>query len=196
MMWSFKNDSSSDLDPFSIVMLTGIEVRNNGQYWLTADQCDSAANFLLATTSYEKVSAGSYGRCTPIGEIITAKYDTADGTPANEENWGPDNGTFKLKKNFGGGHYAVIGADSDAEVAVVMNTGVIQRWGKADANIAAAASGTVSVYVGTGAPTSWTDSGDNVTARNITDQQADSGNDVLLTYAGSEWTLLPLECPA
>ena len=123
-------------------------------------------------------------------------YDTGDGTPANEENWGPDNGTFKLKKNFGGGQYAAIGSDTDSELAVVMYTGVIRRWGKADANIGGPGSGTVSVYVGDGNPSSWTDSGDNVTANNITDQQADSGSAVELYYAGSQWNLWPLECPA
>lgn len=195
-MWNFKNDSSSTLAAFGVINLTGVEKQDNGEFWLTADQCDSAANFLLAVNGPQQVAAGEYGLCKPLSETLVVSYDTGDGTPANEENWGPDNGTFKFKKNFGGGHYAVVGADSSSELAVVMNTGVVQRWGKADANIAAAATGTVSVYAGTGAPTSWTDSGDNVTARNITDQQADSGNDVLLTYAGSEWTLLPLECPA
>jgi hypothetical protein len=195
-MMRFKNDSSSDMPAFSIVNLTGATVGDDGVITLTADQCDSAANFLLATTGLEEVKAGKYGRCNPIGHVFFGKYDTADGTPANEENWGPDNGTLKLKKNFGGGHYAVIGSDSDSEVAVVMHTGVVERWGKADANIAGAASGTVSIYVGTGASTSWTDSGDNVTARNLTDQQGDSGNYLLLKYAGSQWNFLPLECPA
>lgn len=195
-MWNFKNDSSSTLAAFGVINLTGVEKQDNGEFWLTADQCDSAANFLLAVNGPQQVAAGEYGLCKPLSETLVVSYDTGDGTPANEENWGPDNGTFKLKKNFGGGQYAVIGADSSAEVALVMVTGVVKRWGRASAAIAGQASGTVKIMVGTGAPTSWTDSGDTKTAQNVTGVQADLDAYLDMYYAGSQWNFMPLECPA
>lgn len=191
----FKNDSLSDLEPSTIINLTGIEVLDNGMFRLTADQPDSAANFLLAVTGYETVAAGKYGQCTPMGNVFQCKYDTADGTPANEENWGCDNGTSLLKKNFGGGQHAIIGSDSESELAVVMDTGSVHRWGKADAAIAENATGTVSIYSGTGAKSSWVDTGDDVTVRNI------GGTDIIidtfieLIYKGSEWTAAPASAP-
>lgn len=71
----------------------------------------------------------------------------------------------------------------------------VLMYGKADANIAAAATGTVSIYRGT------QDTGANVSAKNLTDQQADSGVDVEVTEYVDEnsdlvYGLKPLECPA
>jgi hypothetical protein len=192
----FKNNSASDMEPFSTINLTGIERQPDGQFRMLADQCDSAANFLLAVTSFETVGAGKWGQCTPMANVFQVKYDTADGTPANEESWGADNGTSLLKKNFGGGQHAVIGADTTSELAVIMHTAAVHRWGKADTAIVENAAGTVSIYSGTGSKASWVDTSDNVTARNLSDSQADAGSFVWLTYKGSEWTLLPLECPA
>ena len=190
----FKNDSSDDMNPSTIIKLTGIEVQDNKTVRLVGNQPDSAANFILAVTGLEVVAVGKWGQCTPMGNVFQAKYDTADGTPANEENWGCDNGTSLLKKNFGGGQHAVIGSDSTSELAVVMHTGIVQRWGKADAAVVSGATGTYSVYVGTGATSSWTDSGDNVTARNLFEADATTAQYHLLTYAGSEWGALPIEC--
>lgn len=193
-MMRFKNDSGSDMPAFSIVNLTGVEVGADGVITLIADQCDSAANFLLATTGWEKVVAGKKGRCTPIGHVFVAKYDTADGTPANEENWGPDNGTLKLKKNFGGGNYAVIGSHAGDEVAVVMHTGKIVFNGKASSTISAGAtSGTVQIWAG-GTPGSETDTGDTVTISKNRGDEITSGKQVSVERHNSGWEVYPKEC--
>lgn len=67
--------------------------------------------------------------------------------------------------------------------------------GKADGAITAGSSGTVSVYRGT------QDTTVNITATNISDQQADSAADVLIFEMVDQggdlyYTLVPLDCPA
>lgn len=194
--WPAYNSSGADIPAASIVKIIDLKVVQS-RFYLEVDECDSAANFILGVTGPQQdMASGSYGDVKPMGGVFYCKYDTADGTPANEENWGPDNGTLLLKKNFGGGQYAVIGSDSDVEIAVVMHTAAVHRWGKADTAIVENATGTVSIYSGTGAKSAWVDTEDDVTARNLSDSQADAGSFVWLTYKGSEWTLLPLECPA
>lgn len=189
--WPAYNRSGSKIDAASIVKITDLKVVDD-RFYLEVDECDSAANFILGVTGPQlDMASSAYGDVRPLGNVFYCKYDTGDGTPANEENWGADNGTSLLKKNFGGGQHAVIGSDSESELAVVMHTGVVQRWGKADADIAENATGTVSVYSGTGSKASWTDTGDDVTVRNIGINDITSDTFIELIYKGSEWTALP-----
>lgn len=189
-MMRFKNDSGSDMPAFSVVNFTGVEFED-GVVTLVADQCDSAANFLIGVTGYEKVADGKYGRCRPLGEVFVAKYDTNDGTPANEETWGWDNATFKLKKNFGGGQIAVIGEDTDNEVAVVMRVGKVIFHGEASGTISSASTGTVQIWQG--AVGSETNTNDTVTAYNRGDDIS-SGIAVSVELHGSGWEVYPKEC--
>lgn len=189
----FINDGADDIPPNSIINLTGITKQDNGQYYLNADKPDSAANFLLAITGNETVKADKKGSCQPIGPVFLMAYDTADGTPANEQNWGADNGTFKLKKNFGGGNWAVIGADTENEIALVMVTGKVIFTGKNDAEIAAGAtSGTVSIYAGTLG--SETDTGDNVTIGINRGEIIAISKWVTVERHNSGWEVYPKEC--
>jgi len=96
-------------------------------------------------------------------------------------------GTIGYAYHFPGVGYGIIRHNRERPTLIM--------YGKADANIAGAASGTVSLYRGT------QDTGVNVTAKNLTDQQADSGNDVELTEyvdenGGLQYGFKPLECPA
>lgn len=96
-------------------------------------------------------------------------------------------GTIGYAYHFPGVGYGIIRHNRERPTVIM--------YGKADANIASGASGTVSIYRGT------TDTTVNITAKNLTDQQADSGNDVEITEyidenSAIQYGFKPLECPA
>lgn len=182
--WPAYNRSGSKIDAASIVKITDLKVVDD-RFYLEVDECDSAANFILGVTGPQlDMASSAYGDVRPLGNVFYCKYDTGDGTPANEENWGADNGTSLLKKNFGGGQYAVIGSDSDSELAVVMHTGAVTFRGEADEDITLNSTGTINILVGQTAGE--TDSGDNVEATNVGSDVQD-GDYVILHRFGSGW---------
>lgn len=190
-LMSFKNDDAADLEPFSVVQITGIEKQDDGQYWLTCEKSDNAANFLLAITSYETVKAGKYGLCNPLGQVYLTKYYVSDGTPAHEESWGVDNDRVGVRKNYGGGGHSVLGVDSDESVVLMMHHGKIVLKGKTSASHAAATSQNVEIWAG--AVGSEADTGDTVSAYNRGDA-IDNDIWVNIERTGSGWEVYPLEC--
>lgn len=189
--WTLKNEGANDVPAHGLINLTGIEKDDSKQWILTGDRPDSAANFLLAVNGPTQIAAGKKGICLPLCPVFFMAYDTADGTPANEQNWGADNGTFKLKKNFGGGNWAVIGADEENEIALVMVTGSVILLGTTDEAIANAGNGDVLIYAGT--ILSETSTGDTITGYNRGEAIA-TGIAVNVHRRNSAWEIYPLEC--
>lgn len=65
----------------------------------------------------EPIAASGYGRCTADAPI-TALYDSGDGTPALDEDWGAENGSYKLAKTKTG--FVIQGGnDTDLETTYV-----------------------------------------------------------------------------
>jgi len=96
-------------------------------------------------------------------------------------------GTVGWANHFPGVGYGIIRHNQERP-AVIM-------FGKADSNITAGSTGTVSLYRTT------QDTGANISVTNITDQQIDSGNDALIVElidadGADYYGALPLECPA
>lgn len=106
---SFKNDGGSTAPGNGILRITGF-VPDAEYPYFTVDQPNTfGAQNLHAINDTMAVSAGKRGRCV-LGAVIPALYDSADGTPAPGELWGPRNGTWKLKKDTGG--FRVLGVVS------------------------------------------------------------------------------------
>ena len=93
-----------------------------------------------------------FGTFQDDDKMMIAAYDTSDGTPAAGESWGPRTGTWLLKKNTGG--FMIIGnLNTTQGWALVKRVPFIRFHGVTDAAIAKDASGTVSIFYGTGAGT-------------------------------------------
>lgn len=146
----YRNDAGEQIPPFGILRLTGAVTVNSRPY-LKAEKPDTyGSQYLHAINGPTAVESGDYGTCYVPAEsfFVRAAYDTADGTPAFGEAWGPRSGTWKLKKNTGG--FQIIGdPDSTNGTVLVARVPMLSFIGKTDASHAKGASGTISIYAGT-----------------------------------------------
>src|SRR5262249_49771951 len=129
-----------------------------GRVVLTADQPNTfgcQANCFV--NGPVPVAAGQYGFCTRAGPVV-ALYDTADGTPAFGDAWGPRSGTWQLKKNTGGFLRRAPPTNAALGLALFVPLPMLTFRGKTTAAaINKGASGTINIY--TGALGSESDSG-------------------------------------
>jgi hypothetical protein len=77
--------------------------------------------------------------------MAPALYDSDDGTPAYNQRWGPQNGTWKLKLNTGG--YRTRKAPDSTNFTVIISPDPFVWFrGTANADISSHAAGTASIY--------------------------------------------------
>jgi hypothetical protein len=157
--FEFRNDSAEQIPAFGVVRLTGIVVLEPGRVVLTVDKPDTfGCQHRCAINGPVPINAGKLGTLTRE-PLVPALFDTADGTPAFGEAWGPREGSWKLRKNTGG--FVIVGTtNATAGLALVEPAPLLSLTGKTDAVIGKGGTGTVSIYTGTlGAET---DSGENL----------------------------------
>lgn len=142
-------DPSNDCPAFGIMLTNGAKQISTG-WWVDQgkrpDTYGCQSNFLVATQQGVKTNAGG-GAQAPSGfpPRFVVAYDSADGTPAAGELWGPRSGTFLAKKNTGG--FRVIKAfDTTNHWMLAYSEPFTLFRGTADADIAAGAQGTVSIF--------------------------------------------------
>ena len=192
----FINNASSQIPAFGVIRITGVTVVEAGRVVLAGAQSNTyGAQYHHAINGPNPVNAGKYGMCS-FSSPIPAYYDSADGTPAFGEKWGPRDATWKLKKNTGG--FLVIGTTNETKhLALVVPDPFLDFRGVADAAIAADAAGTVSIWYRSGA-TAFTDSTVNVTALNDLDGAVPSGGVVRVRYdpfgSTESWTIYQSDC--
>lgn len=146
----FRNDAGSTAPAHGILRVTGLVNFPNaaGEPFLTVDQPNTyGAQYSHAINMGEDVESGGYGKCT-LGIANVALYDSADGTPAFGESWGPRSGTWKLKKNTGGLMVVGIPTTSTYKRVLVAPAPMLETLGAPGANIANNATGSFSVNVG------------------------------------------------
>ena len=193
----FRNDASSEVPPFGILRVTGAVELDDDSLLLLADQPNTyGSQYLHAINGPIAVAAGGYGSCYRPSEIFFARaaYDTADGTPAFGEAWGPRNATWKLKKNTGG--FRILG-DPDATTGTVLvaHAPMLHFKGVCDASHAKGATGTISIYTGTGDGTDTT-----VNMTGVWNAFADVASGATVdcrwddSVAAGEWRLTAAEC--
>ncbi len=98
----FVNNNAGQVPAYGIVRATGLSIVEPGRVVLAVDEPNAfgcQANCFV--NGPVPVNAGAYGYATRSGPLV-ALYDSADGTPAYGDAWGPRSGTWKLKKNTGG----------------------------------------------------------------------------------------------
>jgi hypothetical protein len=161
MQWvEFRNDAGETIPAFGIVRLTGIAAIDATRVVLTAAKPNVfGCQHNAAINGPTAVSSGRYGVCTRAA-VDVALYDTADGTPAFGEKWGPRDGSWKLKKNTGG--FSVLGPTNPDQGLVLVSPAPMRMFvGKTDGTHNKGGSGTISIYAGTLG--SETDTGLNMT---------------------------------
>jgi hypothetical protein len=148
----FKNDASESAPRWGVMRVTGANY--DGKYITTAKPNATLQRLYLVNVE-GAVDAGKFG----WGAYLTAEtssfdshyvlYDTGN-TPAYGESWGPQNNTWTIKKDHPG--FLIQGGNTGtgATSRTIAIQDVPQHvFGKADAAIANAASGTVRIYGGT-----------------------------------------------
>lgn len=96
MLWRpVLNQSSETIPAYAIMQITGV----NGDQVVTVNKCttDSTKLFLINSGATIQPGDGGVGYA-PMEMPYWVYYDTADGTPANGEQWGPASGSWKAKK--------------------------------------------------------------------------------------------------
>lgn len=90
------NDSGEVIPAFAIMQITGVDRDEN----ILVDQCSTDSTKLFLINSGSVIGIGDYGMgYAPMEMPYWVYYDTADGTPANGEQWGPGAGSWKARKN-------------------------------------------------------------------------------------------------
>jgi len=165
-----KNSTGAVIPPFSVVLITTVTASNNEMLFTVVKPNASSTDFnwngYLVTGPFAIGSGASdEGLATDLVQPNYVRYDT--GTPAIKEVWGPKHNQHTLSKGYYG--FEVMGGNTTA----AGNNVTIARWvgvgevlikNESGSSIAAAASGTVNVYVGTAG--SETDSGMDLTVYN------------------------------
>ena len=194
-LWhEFVNNGASQIPAYGIVRATGVSIVEPGRVVLTVDQPNTfgcQANCLVNAPA--AVNAGKHGYATRSGPLV-ALYDTADGTPAFGDAWGPRNGTWKLKKNTGG-FFALGVTNTSSGLGLFAPLPMHTFRGKTTAaSIAKGSSGTINIY--TGALGSETDSGQ--TMPNVYNRFANAAQGKWVTcgwnFDNQGWELIDLEC--
>lgn len=149
LQWfEFYNESGETIPPFACLRIIGATTRNNRTVIRVGKPNTYGAQYHHRFNGPTQVTAGTYGVCT-IGPHVTALYETADGTPAFGERWGPRDATWKLKKHTGG--FQIVGnVDSNNGLVTVTPSPFLSFTGRCDAAIAKDAAGTVSIFYRSG----------------------------------------------
>lgn len=190
----FVNAGAGSIPAYGVVRATGVTVVEPGRVVLSVDQPNTfgcqANCFINCPVA---VGAGKYGYATRSAPLV-ALYDTADGTPAFGEAWGPRSGSWKLKKNTGG--FCVLGVtNSTLGLALVAPLPMLTFRGKTTAGaIAKGATGTINIYAG--ALGSESDTGQ--TMLNVYNRYANASSGKWVTcgwnFENQGWELIDLEC--
>jgi hypothetical protein len=194
LQWiEYYNDSGEEIPAFGVMRISGMR-KKDGRPVI---QCKKPHTFgsqgQHRINGPVPVESSQYGVCL-IGNHVAALYDTADGTPAFGESWGPRDATWKLKKNTGG--FRVLGnADTTNGVVVVVSVPMMGFFGKTDAAHNKSADGTVSIYWGSDAGT---DTTENMTSVYNLFGNVSSGKNVRCEWQGDmdgkQFALTAAEC--
>lgn len=185
----FTNQGSSTCPANGVVRIAGYQTDDDGRLVLNGNQPNKATNVLVAINSPTPVEAGKKGLCT-FATLSWCAYETGDGTPSNGENWGPDNGTWLMRRDQGS-LWHVIGADSNNGRVLMARMGLNAFFGKTDASHSKSAAGTVSVF--SGAVGSESDTGDNESVYNSFADVDTTKKQIALTF-NSQIYMISAEC--
>jgi hypothetical protein len=190
----FVNNNAGQVPAYGIVRATGLSTIEAGRVVMTVDQPNTfGCQSNCFVNGPVPVNAGQYGYAARSAPVV-ALYDTADGTPAFGDAWGPRNGTWKLKKGTGG-FFALGATNPTLGMGLFAPLPMLTFRGKTIAGaIGKGATGTINIY--TGALGSETDSGQ--TMPNVYNRFANAAAGKWVTcgwnFDNQGWELIDLEC--
>lgn len=188
----FRNDNSGTVPAWGVMRITGASTTTGGSWFATTNQPNTTLNRYYLVNSGREVETGKFGWGTYLWHSNYVLYDTGN-TPAYGETWGPQNGTWTIKKNNWG--FNIVGGNtgsgSSSRTLAVQHV-VNHLLGKTNASHAKSASGTVNLYTGTlGSETQVTSM--TVTAYNRF-AAVSSGKWVHCSWVNGGWDLSAAEC--
>jgi len=146
--WRFRNDATTTAPASGVLRMTGMATVDGVQY-MTVSKPDTSFNRLYLVNGLQDVAANDYGWATFLWHADYVLYDTGN-TPAFGESWGPQNGTWTLKKYRYG--FTIMGGnittESGKERTVAVQSPVNLIYGQAQGTIADGATGTMEVFDG------------------------------------------------
>lgn len=188
-MWeTFQNNAGEEIPAHAVVRISSTVTQDGRVIYQMGKPNTYGAYWAHRINGPTAVSSGGYGICRLNG-LLAASYDTADGTPAIGEIWGPRNGSWKLKKDTPGFRVVSTGASGMVFVVHQPQQTVV---GKTDAAHNKATTGTVSIY--------WSSSGGSLTDTNedlsAYNRYGNVGASkfVTLNYNGWGWEIIAAEC--
>lgn len=184
----FRNDNSGTAPAHGVLRVTDV-VLIDGVPHLTIDKPNTSFQRLYLVNGDDDIQSGGTGwgfRLTDHDGYVL--YDSGSGTPAYGECWGPQNGTWTLKKwRYG---FTIMGGNAtDPTRTVAVQEFVNLFRGKTDAAHAKSATGTISIYDGDSVDTT-----DNMAS--VLNDYADLAISkwVDVVWKGGKWTLAAGEC--
>ena len=183
----FINQAGETAPAFAILRITGVST--DGEFQISKPNT-YGSQYLHAINGPHAVPDTKKGGCSLTWPAWIA-YATADGTPAFGEEWGPINNDWELRKRSGG--FQVVGLPTSGRVLAVQSA-LLSGLGQADAQIAAGSAGTVSVYYWSSL--TWTDTTENITARNTSGTTIAAAKKVAWEWhkKSNQFVCSPLEC--
>lgn len=144
----FYNGDATTIPAYGVVLRNGVQAAGGPDFSIKAKRPDAWScqeNFLInGPNSVESTSWGNaqFGD----GNTFIAAYDSADGTPAKDEFWGPQSGTYLLKKLTVG--FIVDGVyDSTNHYVLVRSVTNYRFRGKPTADVPSLSIGTVNPWM-------------------------------------------------
>lgn len=185
---TFKNNTNEEIPAHAVMRITGT-TKVGQEFIINAEKPDSfGAMYVHRINGPVPVPAAKYGICRLNG-LTAALYDTADGTPAASEMWGPRNGSWKLRRDTAGFRIVSTG---NSGIVVVVHDPQKTLLGKTDAQISMGSTGTISIHwSGTGGST--VDTGENLTALSRYGTIA-ADKMVTVLWNGWGWEVIAREC--
>jgi hypothetical protein len=153
----FRVDATETVPAYGLLRVTGmVEVDGRKVYKIDKPNTTFSRLYLVNgpdEITYRSGSTG-YGWGTWLWHADYVLYDTGN-TPAFGDSWGPQDGTWTIKKYRYG--FTIMGGNAGTGAAsrtIAVQSEVKEFWGQTDAAITKGSSGTISVYDGNDADTS------------------------------------------
>lgn len=94
------NESGETIPGFAVMQISGWESDRNGRDYIKVKKPDGDGTMFLLNSPFP-IENDKIGRANESGRVY-GLYDSGDGTPAVDESWGPESGSWKLKKDNSG----------------------------------------------------------------------------------------------
>jgi len=188
----FHNDSGETIPPFAVMRITGTNIAGTAPWRIKCGKPNTTFYRYYAVNCAAQCAVSDNSWCTMLWDPGYVLYDTGN-TPAIGETWGPQDGTWTLKKGRWGFNIIAGNAGSGATSKTLAVQHVVNHvLGKTNASHAKSASGTVNLYAGTlGSETQVTSM--TVTAYNRF-AAVGSGKWVHCSWVNGGWDLSAAEC--